>query len=253
MILLSPAKKLSDTKPDWLHNTAAMFWPQSMQLVTALQDFTAKDLGTLMHLSSSLASLNYQRFQDFNQADSSIGTPALFAFHGDVYKNLDAASLDRSDCNWAQDNLLILSGLYGCLRPFDAIQPYRLEMGTKWGLAPQPNLYTFWQDRITQYLNAHIAKQHLPFIINLSSNEYGKVVNRKQLAVPMLDIVFKEQRPDGLKTIGLMAKRARGAMARYLIQQRSCKSLEAIQQFSQGYRFSSNLSKDNSLVFLSQK
>jgi uncharacterized protein len=252
MILLSPAKKLATTAPAWITKTSPEFWPESLKLLKGLQQCSIEDLRQMMHLSPSLATENHQRYKTFNQQDACAGIPALFGFYGDVYKALDAPTLSQEQCLWANDHLLILSGFYGWLKPFDALQAYRLEMGTKWCIKPWSDLYAFWQDRLTQALNQRIKQQNLPHMINLASNEYAKVIDRSQITIPIINVVFKEQRDDGLKTIGILAKKARGKMARYLIKQQNITDLAGLKNFNQGYAYAPQLSNETNLIFISQ-
>ena len=207
-------------------------------------------LRQLMSLSEPLAELNRERFQ-------SMGFPftpenakqCLLAFQGDVYKRLDAGSLSEDDLEWAQDHLRILSGLYGLLRPLDLIQPYRLEMGTRLDTERGANLYQFWGERLAESLNAEQADQQHTAVLNLASNEYMKAVPVGRLELPVVTAAFQEIRDGQPKTIAFLAKKARGLMARFVIQNR-IEEPEGIKGFSdEGYGFDSALSGPGHLVF----
>jgi uncharacterized protein len=255
IIVLSPAKKLA-TKPlpGWATGQVPCFWNQSMQLLVHLQQYSTEQLAKMMHLSPTLAQLNFARWQNFNQAQPQSGTLALFAFQGAVYQALDAASLAPPQCQWANDHLCILSGFYGLLQPFDWVQPHRLEMGTKIALPEAGHLYAFWAQVVTAALRAKVKEHAQSFVLNLASQEYAKVIDRRALGVPMIDVVFQEQRAGKLKTIGTLAKKARGLMARYLIDcQDDAQDIRVIQNFSNGYVFVPKLSSPERFVFVNQQ
>ncbi len=203
-----------------------------------------------MGISMKLADLNAGRWRAF----STPFTPdnaraALLAFRGDVYKGLDADSLDADALAFAQDHLRILSGLYGVLRPQDLIQPYRLEMGTKLATARGENLYTFWGDAITETLNRALAAQGDDVLVNLASKEYFSAVRPEKLAGRVVTPVFKERKGNTYKIVGLFAKRARGLMSRYIIDER-LDDIEALKGFdAEGYAFEPSLSAADTWVF----
>ncbi|MBF0124336.1 MAG: peroxide stress protein YaaA [Magnetococcales bacterium] len=253
--LLSPAKTL-DPGPAHTHlpRTEPRFVAEACALVTVLRQLSGADLEKLLHISPALAQLNHERFLDFSgDAIPSRSKQAALMYRGDTYKGLDADSLDETDWPFAQRHVRILSGLYGLLRPLDAIQPYRLEMATPLVTAAAANLYAFWSDRIAKEIDACIAQQSEPqsaYVINLASDEYTRAVAAHALTTPMITPVFKESRGAKLQVIGLLAKKARGKMARYLIKNRLCR-VEQLRSFNEdGYCFRSDLSDDNHLVFV---
>ncbi len=254
LTIISPAKAL-DFSPvgNGLAPTQPRFVDDTALLLDTCRKLEASDLRKLMSLSDSLAQLNHARFQDMRlPLTAENAKPCLFAFQGDVYKGLDAASLDEDDVSWAQGRLRILSGLYGLLRPLDLIQPYRLEMGTKLANARGANLYEFWGDRLANALNDEDADPEAP-VLNLASQEYAKAAPPKSLRRPLLTADFKEERNGELKTIGLVAKRARGLMARYVIRNR-VEDVEGLKDFAaEGYGFRAELSGEDRLVFTRAK
>lgn len=252
LLLVSPAKDL-DYQP--LAKNLAVTQPalleHSKQLAAICKTLTPADLSSLMHISDKLAGLNAARFAQWQPSFSEQNAKAaLFAFNGDVYQGLDAASLTDDDITFAQQHLRILSGLYGVLRPLDLMQPYRLEMGTKLANGKGKDLYAFWQDIITPVLNQQLAALNTEVVVNLASQEYFKAVQPKQLTGRVITPVFKDFKHGQYKIISFFAKKARGLMARYIIQQRLSRS-EQLQQFDlAGYQYSSEQSSANELVFL---
>ncbi len=250
LTIISPAKAL-DFSPvaNGLDATQPRFVDDTASLMQTCKTLEASDLRKLMSLSDSLAQLNHVRFQEMSlPLTEENAKPCVLAFQGDVYKGLDASSLESRDLEWAQGRLRILSGLYGLLRPLDLIQPYRLEMGTKLSNARGANLYEFWGDRLANALNAEDADPDAP-VLNLASQEYAKAVPRKSLKRPVVVADFKEERKGELKTIGLVAKRARGLMARYVIRNR-IENAEDLKDFDdEGYGFRPELSSEDKLVF----
>ena len=252
LLLVSPAKdldfqplaaQLPVTQPDML--------AQSQQLAEICKTLTPSDLSSLMHISDKLAGLNAARFADWKLPFTEKNAKAaLFAFNGDVYQGLDAASLTTDDITFAQQHLRILSGLYGVLRPLDLMQPYRLEMGTKLANPQGKDLYAFWQDTITGVLNQQLAELNTDVVVNLASQEYFKAVKPKQLQGRVITPVFKDFKNGQYKIISFFAKKARGLMARYIIQHRLTTAAQ-LQQFDlAGYQFSAEQSSVNELVFL---
>lgn len=252
MIVLSPAKTLDfitpipatpSTRPDLLDQSAA--------LVSILRDLSAQDLASLMSVSDQIAALNVARFQSWQpnyiEPDA---RPAIYAFKGDVYTGLDVAQWRSEDLAFAQQHLRILSGLYGLLRPLDLILPYRLEMGTKLVNPEGKDLYTFWGDIITQHLNKALAQQNNAVLINLASNEYFKSVRPRNLAAQVITPVFKDWKGGRYKIISFFAKKARGMMASFAIQQR-IHNPEQLKEFQAGgYRFDASTSTATEWVFL---
>lgn len=252
LFLLSPAKSLDyDTPaPKDLPHSLPQFTPQSAQLIHQLRPMSPQQIAELMGLSDALSALNVARYEAWRSKFTAKNSKqAILAFNGDVYDGLDAKSLKLADFEWAQGHLVMLSGLYGALRPLDWMQPYRLEMGTRLANPAGGNLYKFWGSQISNYLDAQLAQDENPVIVNLASNEYFKVVDRKALKARVVECVFQEPKNGGYKIISFLAKRARGMMARFAIQKRikDVKQLEAFQ--SDGYAFNAKLSEPDRLVF----
>jgi len=200
-----------------------------------------------------LGSLNFGRYQDWQPSFTTDNAKqALLAFKGDVYTGLQAEEMSEDDLQWAQNHLRILSGLYGLLRPLDLMQPYRLEMGTKFANAGGKNLYEFWGEKITEGLNAELAKQPTPVLINLASNEYFKAVKPKVLNAEIITPVFKDWKNDKYKIISFFAKKARGLMSQYIIKNR-IEDAEQIKQFAlAGYQYNEAMSSAKEWVFTRQ-
>jgi cytoplasmic iron level regulating protein YaaA (DUF328/UPF0246 family) len=203
-----------------------------------------------MRLSEPLAALNVARYQAWRPRFTAHNSKqAVLAFNGDVYGGLDATSLSAEDLAWTQDHLCILSGLYGVLRPFDRMQPYRLEMGTRLANPQGPSLYSFWGGQIAEHLNKRLRADKTPVVVNLASQEYFKAVDRKILKARVVECVFEELRNDHYKIISFMAKRARGLMARFAATQRVTlpQQLEAFDL--EGYAYAAAVSRPDRLVF----
>ncbi|PHV10283.1 peroxide stress protein YaaA [Chitinimonas sp. BJB300] len=251
LFVISPAKTLDfDTPAQHEHSTLPAFIPQSTQLIETLRQQSPADIAKLMTISDNLAALNVARYQDWSPRFTSHNSkPAVLAFMGDVYEGLDAASLDSSQIKLTQQRLRILSGLYGLLRPLDLMQPYRLEMGTRLANPHGNNLYAFWGNTITDALNAELARQAEPVLVNLASEEYFKSVKRKQLKGRLVDCVFEDNKNGQYKVISFYAKRARGLMVRYAMLNQIDR-MEDLKNFDlEGYRFASAESTSDKLVF----
>lgn len=253
LFLLSPAKKLDYDSPlaeDYPFEQP-LFVEQATELIQVLKGKSTQEVADLMKLSDSLASLNVERFQSWEpQFDQSNARQAILAFNGDVYEGLDAPSLDQSQLQWTNQHVVILSGLYGVLRPLDLMRPYRLEMGTRLVTDKGKNLYEFWDGQIADYINQRLAKHSNPLIINLASEEYFKAVKKDSLKYPVVQCVFREERDGAYKIISFSAKRARGLMCRYAIEN-GIDDLEGLKQFNQeGYEYDEASSSEDSLVFL---
>lgn len=219
-------------------------------LIRELRKIKAAELQELMDVSSNIADLNVGRYQAFRTPFTTKNArQAIFAFKGDVYSGIDIEHFTAEDFDYAQDHLRILSGLYGCLRPLDLIQPYRLEMKTKLKNPRGDNLYQFWGENITNSLNKALAKQQEPVLVNLASNEYFKSVKPKLLDGELLNINFKETKNGKTRVVAIFAKRARGMLADYIIRNR-IESPAGIKKFrQQGYRLSKELSDDKQWTF----
>ena len=251
LTIISPAKKLNFERPTpELPTTTPALQKDIVVLAKHAQKLSAKRLGKLMDISDKLADLNYQRFQAFSLPFEPIRSrPAAFAFAGDTYVGLDIEQLGSDDLAFAQDQLRILSGLYGLLRPMDLMQPYRLEMGTKLKNARGRNLYEFWGSRITDQLKSSLEDHTDKTVVNLASQEYFKAVQSKELPGKVLTPVFLERKDGKSRTLFLFAKRARGMMARFAIQER-LESTEGLKEFNEGgYQFQPAQSSADRWVF----
>lgn len=250
LIVLSPAKRLDFSPAETaVQATAPRFATETAELSKVTRKLSRADLRRLMSISDKLAELNHARFQSFDPASAEGTAPAVFAFAGDVYEGLSARTLTAADLDWAQDRLRILSGLYGLLRPLDAIQPYRLEMGTRLKTKRGASLYDFWGDRISKQLNADAEGQVEPVLVNLASQEYFGAVDAKALKIPVVTPHFKESKDGEARIISFFAKKARGAMARWAIENRIEKA-EALKAFDRdGYRFDKASSTDVDWIF----
>ena len=248
LIVISPAKKLdysSSIEAPLLTQPALL--DHAEELSQGLKKLAPQDVSSLMGLSDKLGALNYERFQEWQtpfNADNA--RPAVLAFKGDVYQGLDADSMSAEDLAWAQEHLRILSGLYGVLRPLDLMQAYRLEMGTKLANPRGADLYQFWGDTITAELN----KVGTDVLVNLASNEYFKSVRQRDVAARIVTPVFMDKKDDKYKIISFYAKKARGLMSRYIIQNRIT-DVENLKGFDiDGYQYNAALSEQDQLVFV---
>jgi len=207
----------------------------------------------MMSISDDLAQLNAERYAQWSLPFTNDNSKqAVYSFNGDVYQGLEADSLAEADIKYAQDHLRILSGLYGILRPLDSIQPYRLEMGTSWAITPKKNsLYKYWKPALTEKLKADIEEVSAEFILNLASQEYAKAVDFKKMNIPVISPDFKEERGDKFQMISFFAKKARGLMAKYAIENRVTKPEELKGFDLEGYHFNELLSdlSNNKWVF----
>ena len=252
LMVISPAKTLDyQTPPVTQRYTQPEHLEHAQDLIAQLRDFTPMQIAELMHLSDKLASLNAARFASWTKTFTPQNAKqALLAFKGDVYTGLNAEDFDEDDFDFAQNHLRMLSGLYGVLRPLDLMQPYRLEMGTKLVNPRGNNLYDFWGERISGWLNEALAAQGDEVLLNLASNEYFSAVKRKALNARIIDTEFKDLKNGQYKIISFYAKKARGLMARHVIKQR-LNNPEQLKDFNdQGYVYSAEQSTLNKLVFL---
>ncbi|WP_196140410.1 peroxide stress protein YaaA [Aliikangiella sp. G2MR2-5] len=250
--VISPAKSLDYESPlATKQKSQPRFLEQSQELIDQLQELAPQDIASLMKLSDKLAVLNYDRFQEF----STPFTPenarqALLAFKGDVYVGLEAATFSADDFKYAQKHLRILSGLYGILRPLDLMQPYRLEMGTKFANNGGKNLYEFWGNRLNESLQKELKAQENPVLVNLASNEYFKAVKAKTLPYRIVTPNFKDYKNGQYKMISFFAKKARGLMSRFIIQNQ-IDHPEGIKDFNlEGYYFDKKSSTEDDWIFL---
>ena len=253
LIVLSPAKRLDFTEPKTaLPATRARMMEDAASLARTARRQTQADLRRLMHLSDDPAKLNQARFKAFDAESPDMGLQAAIAFAGDVYQGLDARSLDAEAMAFAQDHLRILSGLYGVLRPLDRLQPYRLEMGTRLKTRRGATLYDFWGDRISRQLNADAEGHADPTLVNLASQEYFGAVDAKALTLAVVTPQFREIRDGESRIISFFAKKARGSMARYAVDQR-IERAEDLKAFDRdGYRFNASASTETDWIFTRQ-
>ena len=248
-LVISPSKSLNyESELPSSFSTESYFLSEAQQLNDLLKKKSAKDLSDLMHISPNLGQLNYERNQTWSLLfNSKNSRPAIYAFSGDVYRGLDAYTIQESKLDALQNTVRILSGLYGLLKPMDLLQPYRLEMGTKFPVGASKNLYEFWRQKVTSAINDDLKEGEL--FVNLASQEYFKAIDVKSLKVPVIHVDFKEFKNDQYKTIAIFAKLARGHMARFIIE-KSVETIEGLKTFAvEGYGYDTNLSTDTKLVF----
>ncbi len=250
-IVISPAKKIDTI----IHTpieayTGIRFSDEASALAKILKSKNRDELAGLMNISPTLAKLNYDRYQNWHYPPPQQEVrQAIFAFKGDVYAAMDANSLSDSNIEFAQKHLSLLSGLYGLLRPLDLILPYRLEMGAKLKNAKGDNLYKFWGDKITELLNQDMIENRSEVLINLASNEYFKSINTKRLNAKVITPIFKNSKNGEYKIISIFAKKARGLMTRYIIQNEITNPEDLLGFNEDGYYFNSNLSTSDKPVF----
>lgn len=248
LLLLAPSKTQSLHVRSYPETSHVQFNDLTGKLLQLLKSFSPNELGKLMKMSKKLADQNHQRYQDF-PGDYTLNNSkqALFVFKGDVYDYIDTDNYDQKLLTFAQNNLIILSGLYGALRPLDLISPYRLEMGLKLRVDECKNLYEFWRSTITDKVVELCEPEQT--IINLASVEYFKVLNTKLITTPIITPQFKEEYPEKLKSVAIYAKRARGSMADFIIKE-MITDHEKIKEFSsEGYKFREDLSTDFEYIY----
>jgi cytoplasmic iron level regulating protein YaaA (DUF328/UPF0246 family) len=249
--LLSPAKTLNFDTTDLELSTMPRQLYDTNRLAAILKKKSARSLGKLMSITEKLAHLNAERYTNYSEEFTPENSKqSILAFSGDVYRGLAAEELKLADLEFAQDHLRILSGFYGLVRPLDRIQAYRLEMGTKLRTSRGQNLYKFWGNRITDLLENDIKETGTAAIINLASNEYFKVIDSKRISVPIYDIQFKEYRNDKLTFVSFNAKKARGMMARYIIDNRLDKPTDLKAFNIEDYEFSLEHSDEFNYLFI---
>ena len=248
--LISPSKTLNFDNNNSFHlNTNCRLINHTSELHKILVSYSVNDLKDLMNVSNKIAELNYNRFKRWEEPSKSDSSKqAIYAFKGDVYSGLDAESISEDKFDFLQENLRIISGFYGLIRPFDKILPYRLEMGAKLRNSRGKNLYEFWGDNITNLLNNDIEDEN-GYVINLASNEYFKSIKKKKLKNEIITPIFKEFKNGTYKTIAIYAKKARGLMSRFIIDNKIQKP-ENLKAFNlEKYSFDNNLSDDYNYVF----
>jgi cytoplasmic iron level regulating protein YaaA (DUF328/UPF0246 family) len=252
LVLLSPSKT-QELGPRYQAHTLPEFLDKAETLVRRLQKLSVKEFVTVMKMSDKLGELTADRYRSFTfppQIEKS--RQALLAFRGDVFAEIEADAYSDNEWNFCQDHLRILSGLYGLLRPLDLIQPYRLEIGGAFKPAPSTSLYSFWKEEITSAIAQTLATKEGAVLLNLASGEYFKVIDRKKISAPIIDVSFKQEKEGKLRTIAIHAKKARGALANYIIRNRVA-GVEELSKFSyNGYFFSKKLSSQESITYVNQ-
>ena len=251
LALISPAKTLDyETALPSDEYTQPRLLEHSQELIDVARKLSATEIANLMSVSEKIANLNVERFRDWQvEFDLANARQAMFAFKGDVYTGLDAYSLSAADIEFAQQHLRMLSGLYGLLRPLDLMMPYRLEMGTKLKNTRGHNLYEFWDDIITNQINEDLAAIKSELLVNLASDEYYKSVNEKKIKAEIVKPVFLDQKNSKYKVISFYAKKARGLMARFIIENQLNKAEDLKAFNTEGYYFDADNSSAKELVF----
>lgn len=251
LIVLSPAKSLDYKTPVKVKApTLPEFVSESAKLIADLKKLSPQEVANLMGLSDQLAALNVGRYRDWSKKFTDENSkPAIYAFDGDVYDGFDVNTLNSKAIDFAQDHVRILSGLYGALRPLDLMQPYRLEMGTSFKNARGKDLYTFWGERVTDSLKNVLEKQKKPVLLNLASEEYFKVLQVKNLDCPVISPVFQDGKDGRYKIISFYAKRARGLMARYVVENRITDPADLKGFNLDGYKYVASESKPEKPLF----
>ena len=247
LVVISPAKKLNVNSSLDVIPTKPAFSQNASELASIANNLSITELQNLMGISESLAKLNADRFASFGNQKT---MPAALAFAGDTYKGLNADTFNKEDIQWAQNHLRIISGLYGLLRPLDKIEPYRLEMGSKLKTPNGNSLYDYWDNTISLAINKLSEDTNSKILVNCASQEYFHAVDLKALVPEIITPVFMEHRKGENKIISFFAKKARGLMARYIIENRITKK-DDLKNFNlDGYVFNGNLSSDNKLMFI---
>ena len=248
-ILISPAKSL-DLNSDFGNFECSIpkFLNKTSEINEVLKEKSVSELKNIQGISEKLADLNWNRNNEFNKEHSSKNSrPAIFTFDGDVYNGIDSKTLNSEDINQLQKSLIILSGLYGALKPLDLIQPYRLEMGTKLSFDNNKNLYDYWREKITNQLNSELSENEP--VLNLASNEYFKALDTKVIKSDVYTANFKQFKNGSYKTIAIFSKRARGMMTRYIIEN-NINEISSLKLFNlDGYFYNEDLSSAKDLVF----
>ncbi|MBW0454540.1 MAG: YaaA family protein [Candidatus Kinetoplastibacterium crithidii] len=251
LFLLSPSKKINQRNSKYSFDIEPIFTERVSVLLNELQRKSVHELSSLMKISKKLSELNFNRYLNWENSKNCLAS-AFFSFSGDVYKFLDPYSFDLDDLYWAQDHFIILSGLYGLLRPLDLMKPYRLDMGVKIRLSCGRNLYEFWKTEIAWYINRQQKKINTNVILNLSSNEYFKVIDPSILNGKVVNCIFQDFVGDQWRVVGVNAKRVRGLVANFIINNRVVSLDELKKNTYSGYRYISSESKEDCLVFRQQ-
>jgi len=251
LCLLSPAKTFQKHTNEWLPaRTEPAFPAETNQLIKHLQEYNESGLAKLMYLSEKLADLNVSRYQNWANSEA---LPALFRYHGDVYKGLKYTSLSQKNWRHANAHIAILSGLYGVLRATDSIHEHRLEMGIKLPTDSGKNLYEFWDTKVTNQVNILAEKAGSDYILNLASNEYFKVIQPSKLTKSLITAQFLQIGPKGARNIAIHAKRARGLMARFVLDNKIKKPDQLLDFNLEDYEFSPDRSDNTTLIFTREK
>lgn len=251
LIVLSPAKSLDYKTPAKVKApTLPEFVSESAKLIADLKKLSPQEVANLMGLSDQLAALNVGRYRDWSKKFTEENSkPAIYAFDGDVYDGFNVKTLDAKAIAFAQDHIRILSGLYGALRPLDLMQPYRLEMGTAFKNARGKDLYAFWGERVTDSLKQVLEQQKKPVLLNLASEEYFKVLQAKNLDCPVISPIFQDGKDGKYKIISFYAKRARGLMARFVVENRITDAADLKGFNLDGYKYVPSESKPDKPLF----
>lgn len=251
LMLISPAKTLDFTTPPTTQAyDTPRFLAQSQRLIDLAKQLSPAEISALMKISDKLGVLNFERFHDWHTPFTlDNAKQAILAFKGDVYTGLDAESMSADDLAWANQHLAILSGLYGLLRPLDLMQAYRLEMGTKFANPQGKNLYDFWGQQLTEAVNEQLATATHPILLNLASNEYYKAIQPKSIAANIITPVFKDEKNGQYKIISFYAKKARGLMARWVIDNRITQAKALVDFAVDGYAYDAEESTAKQLIF----
>jgi cytoplasmic iron level regulating protein YaaA (DUF328/UPF0246 family) len=250
--LLSPAKNMEFSSVDLQAEASTpVFIDRAAYLVEKLQKLSVKQLSKMMSINEELGALNEERFQKWRkEAKSEEFKPAVLAFNGEVYRNLKASDFTKKEMEFANRHLLILSGLYGLLKPMDNIMPYRLEMGSKWKVTPkQTNLYKYWASALSEEVNHLLTKHSNQLVINLASNEYVKAIDLKTLKYPMVHCHFLDWKNGEFRTVMTWAKQARGKMARHIVTKAIDKIEDLKKETFDKYSFNEKLSDEDNLVY----
>ncbi|ATH08011.1 peroxide stress protein YaaA [Halobacteriovorax marinus] len=250
LVIVSPAKKLDfDSRPPIDQYEQPKFLDKSRKLIQELRKCSASEISKMMKLSESLTKLNMERYQSFKTPFTPKNAKqAIYSFMGDTYVGFDASTLSEKSMQYAQDHMRILSGLYGVLAPLELIQPYRLEMGTKFSIAGNKNLYEYWKEDLTKEMNALLCDKKI--LVNCASNEYSGAIDFKSIEGRVITPIFKDSKNGEYKIISFYAKKARGMMARYIVENK-INSVAKLKKFNtDGYYFDESSSTENELVFL---
>jgi len=250
-ILISPAKSLNlDKLTQKIDSTEIVFRDEAWEIVKVLKQKSPKDLSDLMSISEKLADLNWIRNQDYKKDfDKKESKQAIYSFNGEVYNGIDVETISSKGLKYLQNNLRILSGQYGLLKPLDLIMPYRLEMGTKLSVNNNKNLYAFWDNKINNLINSELKNDDI--VVNLASNEYYKSVKSNLLNANVITPIFKDFKNGKLKTISFFAKKARGLMVRYMAENNIENNIDLLKEFnSGGYIYDPKLSDKKNITFI---